>query len=425
MKQFARRQAETMGWPILEPIDAEGVERPVALSKEVCVAGAREQVNLKLPSSLVSRSHAIFVADRDSIYLRDLASRNHTYLNNAQIREAVLRNGDVIGLGPLRFRCQSGFDRSDDRAEVHAPPAELRDESDGSSFPLSGRTSLIGNRRDCDILLRGEDVDPAHAVIYQREGRRFLRDLRSHSYTRVNNEPVKDAELHPGDRIEIGASHLVYHLTPTADETGLPLALDDEEPGKDLATDDPLPGIDELMEAPVPAAHAMEAFDELSPAQSFEKEPHAQAPPNAHAIEPTDDEPIPLPGAALEETDQQDQEESEPELGAAAPIVAPIDEAELDLTSHPKEPEPPEEEIGNEPQPPILDEVTAPSAPGPSEVHVAPAGEEKLTELLGELVETVAKVQSTWEEMKSGSEEVSAINPIEEHEHHPHEGSMD
>ena len=44
----------------------------------------------------------IFVADRDSIYLRDLASRNHTFLNDEPIREAVLRNGDVIGLDRSR-----------------------------------------------------------------------------------------------------------------------------------------------------------------------------------------------------------------------------------------------------------------------------------------------------------------------------------
>ena len=34
--------------------------------------------------------------------------------------------------------------------------------------------------------------------------------------------------------------------------------------------------------------------------------------------------------------------------------------------------------------------------------HVPPP-EEKLTELLGELVETVSKVQETWEEIRTGS----------------------
>jgi len=415
-----------MGWPILEPIDAEGVERPVALSKDVCVAGAREHVNLRLSSSLVSRSHAIFVADRDSIYLRDLASRNHTYLNNEQIREAVLRNGDVIGLGPLTFRCQSGFDRSYDQAELHAPPAQVRDETNGSSFPLSGRTSLIGSRRDCDILLRGDDVDPAHAVIYQREGRRFIRDLRSHSYTRVNNEPVKEVELQPGDRIEIGASHLVYDVAPQADEAEILLALDDKAPGEVFAADDALPGMDELMEAPAPPADEIEAFDELPPAQLFEQEPEAQAPANAHAVEPSEDAPIPLVGAAHEETDEQSEEESDgPELRAAAPIVAPVDEAEPDLISPPKEPDPREEEIESEPMAPVIDEKPQPSTPETSELHVAPAGEEKLTELLGELVETVAKVQTTWEEMKSGSEEMPVNNHVEEHADHPHGGSVD
>lgn len=434
MKQLDRRQVETMGWPILEPIEAEGVPRPIALSKDVCIAGAREAVNLKLQSPLISRTHALFVADRDSIYLRDLASRNHTYLNDEPIREAVLRNGDVIGLGPMTFRCQSGFDRPYESDEFHAPPGELRLESDDTRFPVNGRTALIGSRRDCDILLPGDDVDPAHAVVYQRDARRFIRDLRSHSYTLVNNERVKDAELHPGDRIQIGDFHLIYETASAPVETEIPFdlnqapELDQSDPLDDTHSiplsmedvpEDPAfsPAITEEPEAEPVGLNLAEA-----PAEERENPPRSPAPSEGDTIplaeESEPEEQISFPPAALEEENL--------DLQAAPESSTPVEATDLEPTTTDEQNIPdlvPDEtdDVAQAHAPveaPHLEEAYIPveahssvEARGPVGTHGAkseehelhPAAEEKLTELLGELVETVEKVQSTWEEIKSGA----------------------
>lgn len=410
MKQLDRRKVETMGWPILEPIQAEGVPRPIALSKDVCVAGAREAVNLKLSSPLISRTHALFVADRDSIYLRDLASRNHTYLNDEPIREAVLRNGDVIGLGPLTFRCQSGFDRRYEPDKLHVPPGELRMESDDSRFPLTGRTALIGSRPDCDILLTGDDIDPAHAVIFQREGRRFIRDLRSHSYTLVNNQPVKEIELQPGDRVQIGATHLIYEVQSDSIAPELPLDLDDtpELPKSAPAEDDrliPL-SLDDATEEEIPLSaepveaqpSAMNLPETVEQHEDEKPDPVSQSQQFAGDVplrpeEPQHREEIPYPLAdRVEELD----------LHPAARIIfashdgghkseyAPDSADALEL-AHAEEPE--------------AQSARESFSHADFEPDPSPSNEEKLTELLGELVETVAQVQSTWEEIKCGAHE--------------------
>lgn len=411
MKQLARRQAETMGWPILEPIAAEGIPRPVALSAQVCVAGAREHVNFRLPSKKVSRAHALFVADRDSIYLRDLASANHTYLNDEPIREAVLRNGDVIGLGPMTFRCQSGFDRPNEPQEHNAPPAELRLEADGSRFALTGRTALIGNRPDCDIHLSGDDIDPAHAVIYLREGRRYIRDLRSHSDTLVNDEPVQEVELQPGDRIQIGDAHLIYEkTTPSQEPSEIPLELDDLEPQPaaeaeapiPLSAGEPLKAADkEDLPIPVDEFGLPATFD--TPKQEAPAPPEDQ-PAKSHpeqAVE-THEEPVPLAAETPPGDDPPASAPTDvPELEPGAPIIAPIPSAELEQTPVPAE-HVEEPRIAHEDTSVPRSLESQPAAPG-NNGHAA--SEEKLTELLGELAETVSKVQSTWEEIRSESAE--------------------
>ena len=410
MKQLARRQAETMGWPILEPVDAEGIERPVALNKEVCIAGVRESANLKLSSRLVSRTHALFVADRDSIYLRDLASRNHTYLNDEPIREAVLRNGDLIGLGPVTFRCQSGFDRPYEQAETHAPAAELRMESDDSRHPLPGRTALIGSRTDCDIRLDGDEVDPAHAVIYEREGRRFIRDLRSHSDTLVNDQPMKEAELQPGDRIRIGESNLVYQIVPHVENNAAPLPLFEDLDGESAdgngPADTPIPMDDLPQDDPLVAPFAEESpapVDEINVSEPAET--NADAP--LALAESNDEDVIPFP-LEPSQTDERHEEVAsaapaeEMELDPAAPVVAPIEELNSAPSASTTE-EAPEPAIVR-PQQPLDANESSPSEPEPPVPADAPQhapAEEKLTELLGELVETVSKVQSTWEEIRS------------------------
>jgi pSer/pThr/pTyr-binding forkhead associated (FHA) protein len=265
MKQIAMNEAQSQRWPILEPLDVEELPRPVALNQEVCVVGTRPEVNLRLSSPQVSRTHAIFVADRDSIYLRDLASLNHTYVNDAPAREAVLHDGDVIGLGPLSFRCKCGFDRPADGSDVHAPPAELLAANDGTHVQLTGRRSvLIGSRDDCDVVLPGRGVEPSHAIIFEHDGRRYIRDLRSVCGTWVNDNAVGQIELNDGDEIRIAQTEFAYqHVAeaplPADEATELPLA-------DDALAEDP----DDLVQLELTDDTAMSPESLAAPEDSFD-----------------------------------------------------------------------------------------------------------------------------------------------------------
>jgi pSer/pThr/pTyr-binding forkhead associated (FHA) protein len=466
MKQMAQLAAESKGWPILEPINVEELPRPVAINKDVCVVGTRQEVNLKLASPLVSRTHAIFVADHDSIYLRDLASRNHTYLNDKPIREAVLRNGDTIGLGPLAFRCKSGFDKPYDPTEMHAPAAELLSVTDGKRIPLTMRSTLIGSRDDCDVVLPARGVEPSHAIIFEREGRRYIRDLRSVSGTWVNNNAVGQIELNDGDDIRIAQAEFVYQFThekPLEQEAERPVATqpasataeslvgdDDEQVELELA-DDTREGIPESVGLSDWDTADLLSEPQRSPAAG-EAVPIAQdsVANTAVATEPAESTPLPADQDVipirLEDLADRAETPVEPQVGSASadaiPTASPVTaDAEDDVSLEPgldelmgiaselplgggAEPEDlstaEDAPVGSVPlasptvpvqsvpsdEPARLDlesESPALQSAHPGQ-HNRPAPEEKLTDLLDHLVEEVAEVQSTWKEVRANKQ---------------------
>jgi pSer/pThr/pTyr-binding forkhead associated (FHA) protein len=61
---------------------------------------------LCLPSPYLSRHHAVIVGTPDGYYIVDLNSVNGLLLNGALVRRAILRPGDVLGLGPFRLKIE-------------------------------------------------------------------------------------------------------------------------------------------------------------------------------------------------------------------------------------------------------------------------------------------------------------------------------
>lgn len=211
--EYTKLQAIQSRFPVLKTDSTPGM-RKVAIDRPVCIIGARSRVHLPLPSQLVSKAHAMILHESDGIYLRDLGSRNKSFVNNRAVREVRLRDDDVVRFGPFTFLCHSGFSMTADQTPRKV--GELRVTSERGAtriLPLTKQTFLIGCRYSCDLMLTGEEIGLAHALVFQREGIRYIRDLTSPSGTLVNNQPVREAELNPGDEIRIGSSHITYNST--------------------------------------------------------------------------------------------------------------------------------------------------------------------------------------------------------------------
>ena len=86
------------------------VLRGASAGKEVAIRGPRffigrsEECNLRANSDAISRKHCAIVIEDQDVTIRDLGSRNGTYVNGSRIEGVQkLQMGDQLRVGPLEF----------------------------------------------------------------------------------------------------------------------------------------------------------------------------------------------------------------------------------------------------------------------------------------------------------------------------------
>lgn len=199
--------------PTLNPISRQN-RRPIRIGRPVFLLGSHSRVHLPLRLPMVSRAHALVVIDDQETYVRDLASRNGVWLSGTAVREARVRDGDILCIGPFAFRWSDGVNRG--RLPHHLAPiptlqeATITIQGEVEPRPITARTLLIGRRDSCDVVLEDSRTDEVHAVIFRRSGKHFIRDLNSKSGTFVNARRIRESELRRGDQIRIGLTFLRF-----------------------------------------------------------------------------------------------------------------------------------------------------------------------------------------------------------------------
>jgi signal transduction histidine kinase len=86
----------------------------------------------------------------------------------------------------------------------------IKGTDEGKQFELAGAVLGVGRDAGNRIRLHDTEVSRRHAEFHQVEGGYRLLDKGSANGTFINNQPVADALLQPGDQIQIGQSLLIY-----------------------------------------------------------------------------------------------------------------------------------------------------------------------------------------------------------------------
>lgn len=309
--------------PALVPLGAHTGKPPIPLKRPVLLVGSRNIAHLHLMSSKVSKAHALIINSDGKIYIRDLASRTHVYVNNKQVREADLQHGDQLRIGSFVFRVVIPQSWRTPPRETKLQPAQL--EVDGAEMPvrLDERVTLIGRRPTSDISLIEDSASTAHAVIFDMGGKRFIRDLGSRTGTFVNGRSIHQEELKFGDLIKIGETE--FRFTPAPAIPVGPVPVDAEIAQSDLDELEDLVGTAPLLEEP-PEVVAKRLEQEAEELQQRRTRPAAPTPP---AVDEVEDSGSPIPLDVDIQEPAAEPAEVEPEPAAEA------EEAEQDLPVEP------------------------------------------------------------------------------------------
>lgn len=116
-----------------------GLEIP--LKKEMFLIGRAAECALRAGSEAISRRHCAITRTDGGWIVRDLGSRNGTYVNEQKITEAVpLAAGDELSVGPLRFRVDAVESKMP--GAVAAPPS-ARDATARKQPPVKSVAEVV------------------------------------------------------------------------------------------------------------------------------------------------------------------------------------------------------------------------------------------------------------------------------------------
>lgn len=170
--------------------------------------------------------HATLLVDSQrGLWLRLEPGAGVAHVNARPVRElAMVRLGDVVSLGPVRFCVMLGKDDvivrdlpshrslpTDSAGRVSAARVVLRGVSGmfhGRTFPLASEL-VIGSAADADIRVEDAGLAPHHAKVVLRHDQVILRAQAAGNTLRINGELLENAVLHPDDQIAIESHRFV------------------------------------------------------------------------------------------------------------------------------------------------------------------------------------------------------------------------
>ncbi len=229
---------------VLVMFRSDGEQRSFSVTRDVTVIGRREDCDLRIPLSEVSRKHCRFIKDGDSIRIEDLGSSNGSYHNGQRVQEAMLSPGDTIQIGPVVFCIQiDGYPVEEEMAPIYHAPEE-----DGSEHSSDMSAEVTG-----DEILPAEDAEEQYETVEDETLEELPVAQDEEQFETLEEEPValEEEPLETLGEVPLAIEEpAVRSSTPPPLPPPLPMAAEDETTS--LAE---VPAEEELIfeEEPVPA----------------------------------------------------------------------------------------------------------------------------------------------------------------------------
>ena len=88
----------------LKVLQGSKTGKEIKLPTPQCLVGRSDECHLRPQTDAISRRHCLIMTTENEVVVRDLKSRNGTFVNGEKVAgEAVLLSGDQLRIGPLSF----------------------------------------------------------------------------------------------------------------------------------------------------------------------------------------------------------------------------------------------------------------------------------------------------------------------------------
>ena len=170
--------------------------------------GRAEDCHLRPNTDLVSRHHCVIMVEDGFVTVRDLGSRNGTFVNGERIRgEEELNNGDKIKIGPLEFVVELAVEMAGQKKpkveNVQEAAARTVESSnnvprkDGDEFDLS---DWLGGEADAVLDTRAVDQTSSGTASFSKDQATMPTESTS------TEQPPKDQSAKDGEKTKKDAA---------------------------------------------------------------------------------------------------------------------------------------------------------------------------------------------------------------------------
>ena len=98
-----------MNPPVLIVLTGKYKGKRVKLTDAETVIGRDESAKIRVATQELSRQHCLLIVSEAGVLVRDLGSRNGTFINGMPIaEETLLKPGDTLTTGPMTFELEGG-----------------------------------------------------------------------------------------------------------------------------------------------------------------------------------------------------------------------------------------------------------------------------------------------------------------------------
>ncbi len=192
-----------------------GAGQSILLRRAASVLGSRPGCKVRLKHADVSGVHSVIVNTGNEVFLRDLLSRNGTFLNDLRATHERLEDGDVVKIKPWELRVNVIEPETDDSNDftglgLDPAPAAIAVENveTGQISRLPREVNVLGRSHECDITIENRSISRAHALMFTYLSQVVVFDLMSENGLLLNGNPIVFSKVKTDDVLTIGSVEL-------------------------------------------------------------------------------------------------------------------------------------------------------------------------------------------------------------------------